>query len=99
MIGKILMGIMSLIISLVNVLLAPIDALIASALPDLSAGLTAVNSMLDYAATYFTYLVDMTLLGQTAINLIIAYYTFVLTLPLGVATVKLAIKWYDKLKP
>lgn len=99
MIGKILMGIMSLIIGLVNVLLAPIDALIASALPSLDNALSAVNQLLITAGDYLSYLVDLTLLSSTAISIIIMYYSFVLVLPLGVATVKLAIKWYDKLKP
>lgn len=99
MIGKILMGIMSLIIGLVNVLLAPIDALIANALPSLSSALISAQSYINYATFYLDYLVDMTLLSTNAISFILMYYTFVLTLPLGVATVKLAIKWYDKLKP
>lgn len=99
MIGKILMGIMSLIIGLVNVLLAPIDALIASALPDLSNALNFISNMFDIATRYITFIVNWSFISSTGISLIIAYYTFVLTVPIGIATVKLAIKWYNKLKP
>lgn len=99
MIGKILMGIMSLIISLVNVLLAPIDALIASALPNVSAGLTFISNMFDLAGTYVGFIVNWTFITNSGLTLIFAYYSFILTYPLAIATIKLAIKWYDKLKP
>lgn len=99
MIGKILMGIMKLIIKLVSVLLSPIDNLITSSLPTLSNGLTAFNSLIDYALNFIGYVVDASGLSSTAISLIILYYGFVLVVPLAVYTIKLAIKWYNALKP
>lgn len=99
MIGKILTGIMSLIIGLVNVLLSPIDLLIQNALPDVSSALTAFNSLIDYVINFLGFCVDATGLSSTAISLIIIYYSFSLVVPLTVYTVKLAIKWYNALKP
>lgn len=99
MIGKILTGIFKLIISLVNVILSPIDTLINNALPDVASGINAFNSLINYVINFMAYVVDASGLSSTAINLIILYFTFTLTLPLSVYTIKLAMKWYDKLKP
>lgn len=98
MINAILQGIISLIMTLVDVLLSPIDLLIETFLPDLSSGISAIGSMFDYALTYVSYLVDMTLLSSSTISLIILYYTFKLTAPIAFSTVKLAISWYKSLK-
>lgn len=99
MINAILSGIMSLIIGLVNILLAPIDLAIKAALPDLSSAISAVGSYFGLALQNVGFAISLTGLSSTAISIIILYYTFKLTLPLTFATIKLAIKWYDKLKP
>lgn len=99
MINAILKGIMSLIIGLVQLLLAPIDLAIKSALPDLSAALSAVGSYFDLALQNVGFAVSLTGLSSTAISLIVLYFTFKLTLPLTFSMIKLAIKWYDKIKP
>lgn len=99
MISKILTGIFKLVISLVNVLLVPIDNIIASALPEL-------GEAIDFVAQYFSFLANllpwvMSWIGLSTIvlELFVAYITFKLTVPLLVHTIKLSIKWYDKLKP
>lgn len=99
MINAILTGIMSLIIGLVNILLTPIDLAVKAALPDLSSALSAVGSYFELALQDIGFVISVTGLSSTAISLIILYYTFKLTLPITFAAIKLAIKWYDKLKP
>lgn len=99
MINTILKGVMSLIISLVNVLLTPIDLAIKTALPDISCALTSIGKFFDLALDNVGFAISITGLSSTAISLLILYFTFKLTLPLTFATIKLAIKWYDKLKP
>lgn len=99
MINAILSGVMTLIISLVNVLLAPIDLAVKAALPDLSSAISAVGSYFQLALQNMGFIISVTGLSSTAISIIILYYTFKLTLPITFATIKLAIKWYDKLKP
>lgn len=99
MINAILKGIFSLIISLVNVLLTPIDALIESALPDLSNLLSYVSGFFNYAASVVPWGISWLGLPSILISGYVAYMTFKLTLPLAISTIKLAIKWYDKLKP
>lgn len=99
MINKILTGIMKLIISLVSLLLKPIDLLISSALPNLSSAISAIGSFLDLIKQCLGWAISVTGLSSECLSLIVLFFTFKLTLPLAIYTVKLAIKWYDKLKP
>lgn len=99
MINAILKGIMSLIIGLVNILLSPIDLAIKAALPDLASAISSIGSYFNLALENVGFAISITGLSSTAISIIILYYTFKLTLPITFATIKLAIKWYDKLKP
>ena len=99
MIGKLLSGIFKLIIGLVSVLLSPIDAIISSTLPDLSSALNSVNSFIDYIISIIGYVIDASCLSDIALALIVTYYTFVIGGTFSVSVVKLALKWYDKLKP
>lgn len=99
MINAILIGIINIVMFLCNLILAPFDFLISSLLPDLSNALTSVAVMFDYALSYIGFAIDMTGISDFGISLIVAYWVFALTAPLAVYTVKLAISWYNSLKP
>lgn len=99
MINALLTGIMNLIMTLVSVLLTPIDLAIKAALPDLSSAISAVGSYFQLALQNIGFIISLTGLSSTAISILILYYTFKLTVPLTFSTIKLAIKWYDKIKP
>lgn len=99
MINALLTGIFNLIIGLVGVVLAPIDTLITTFLPDLSTGLSAIGSMFALADNVMGFCVSVTGLSSETLALIVLYWTFKLTAPLAVSTVKSAIKWYKALKP
>lgn len=99
MINKILMGIISLIITIVNALLSPIDSLISSALPGLSNAFTLIGNLLGLLTDIIPWVMSWLGLNTTIRTLVVAYFTFILSLPLVVHTIKLAIKWYDKIKP
>lgn len=99
MINAILKGIFSLIISLVNLLLLPIDNLINSALPAVSTGLDYVKNFIDTILGFIPWICSWFNFPTAFLTLIIGYYTFKLTVPLAVHTIKLAIAWYDKIKP
>lgn len=99
MINKILMGIISLIITLVNTLLSPIDSLISSALPGLDDAFTLIGNLLSLLTDTIPWVMSWLGLNQTIRGLVVAYFTFILTIPFVVHTIKLAIRWYDKLKP
>lgn len=98
MIKAIINGVISLIMSLVTVLTAPIDLIIQGALPDLSNALTAFGAVLDIISNAIGWVIDMTGISSTSISLIITYYTFKLTVPILFTSIKSAIKWYQTLK-
>lgn len=98
MINAILKGVFNLVISLVDVILSPIDLLINNALPSIATGLNYVSSFFNYILGFIPWIMSWFHLPQEFITLVIAYYTFKLTVPLTVHTVKLAVSWYDKLK-
>lgn len=99
MIGKILSGIMNLIIGLINLLLYPIDALIESALPSLSSALSAVGSFLNVALQSIGWVISVTGISSSVISLVVAYYVFKLTVPMLFYLIKLVLAWYNRLKP
>lgn len=99
MINSILTGIINLIISLVSLILLPIDALILSILPDLSNAFTAIGSFLNLISSGIGWAVSLTGLSSATISLIVSYWTFTLTAPMLFYMIKLALSWYNKLKP
>lgn len=98
MINAIIMGIMKLIMGLVSVLLSPIDSLISQFLPSLDSAINAIGAMFSYVSNFMGFVVSATGLSSETLSLIVLYYTFKLTVPLMVSTVKSAIKWYNALK-
>lgn len=93
------MGIIKLIISLVSLILTPIDNLILTVLPDLSNGLTAVGSFLNLISNGIGWVISASGLSNEALSLIVAYFAFKLTAPMLFYLIKLALSWYNKLKP
>lgn len=98
MIKAIINGIISLIMSLVSVLSAPIDLIIKNTLPDLGNALSSFGSMLDILGNSIGWVISFTGISSTAISLIITYYIFKLSTPILFSTLKSAIKWYKTLK-
>lgn len=99
MINKILTGIIKLIVSLVTLILSPIDNLIESALPQLSSAFTAIGNFLNLISSGIGWAISLTGLSSNAIGLIVAYYAFTLTAPMLFYMIKLALSWYNRLKP
>lgn len=98
MINAIINGMMSLIISLVNVILSPIDLLISQFLPSLDNALNGFASFLTTSSTYIGWVIDFVGIPTELISLIVSFYTFKLTVPLMFSAIKSAIKWYKSLK-
>lgn len=98
MIKAIIKGVFKLIISLVDILLIPIDTLISSTMPSISAGLSAVSGFFTWVSGLIPWGISWFPVNSTVLTLFVGYITFSLTAPLAVNTIKLAIKWYDKLK-
>lgn len=99
MINKILMGIFKIILSLVNLLLLPINALITNYLPNVSNAFSTIRQLFNTLFTYVGWCVDASFISADTIALIIACLTLRLTLPLLINTIKLALKWFQAVKP
>lgn len=98
MINAILKGLMNFVISIVNVILSPIDALIETALPSLSDALSSIGDFFDLCGTYIGWGIDLLGIPSSLISFVILYYVFKLTVPLAVSAVKMAVRWYNALK-
>lgn len=98
MINAFLTGIINLISDLVNVILLPIDILINSYMPDLVGVLTAIEDFFDWVCGFIPFVCSWLNIPSWFISFVITLFTFKLTVPLLVHTVKLGIAWYDKLK-
>lgn len=99
MIKKILSGIIKLIIGLCTIILTPIDNLIESSLPQLSSAFTAIGNFLNIISSSIGWVISLTGLSSNAISLLVAYYGFTLTAPMLFYMIKLALSWYNRLKP
>lgn len=98
MINAIVNGIISLVMNLVNVITAPIDAIITQFLPDLSTAISSFGNFLETISSSIGWVISLSGISTTAISLIVMYYTFKLTVPILFASIKAAIKWYNSLK-
>lgn len=99
MINALLTGIFKLIVGLCSVILSPIDLLITNALPSLDQGLTAVASFFTYIGSSIGWVISLTGLSSETLSLLVLYFTFKLTAPMLFYMIKLALSWYNKLKP
>ena len=93
------MGIIKLITGLVTLILSPIDNLIQSALPDLSSALTGVGNFLNLISNSIGWGISALGLSNETLSLIVMYFTFKLTAPMMFYMIKLALTWYNKIKP
>lgn len=99
MINAILKGLFNLVISLVSLILTPIDALINSAFPSIASGLGYITDFFNYIGGMMSWLLSWFHLPQAFLNLVVGYLIFKLTVPLTIHTIKLALHWYHILKP
>lgn len=99
MIAKLFTFLFDLVIKLVQILLSGVDALIEQFLPSVSDAINMISSLFSQVLNFIPWAMSWMGLNSTVIGIVVAVITFQLTVPILVHTVKLAIKWYDKLKP
>lgn len=100
MIAKLMSAIIKLIIKLVTVLMTPINSLITNMLPqDIVNGLNSIGSFFQVVSNGIGWVISASGIPSSAIAIIVATLTFKLTVPILVHLTKLALAWYDKLKP
>lgn len=98
MINSVITGIFNIIINLVNVILTPIDALIENSLPSLNSAISAIGELFALIGSSIGWGISLIGIPTECIQLIVLYYSFKLTVPIGFYIIKLAIAWYNKLK-
>lgn len=98
MIKALINGIFKLILTLVNLILLPIDSLISNYLPSVSDALNVVSGFFNWVASLLPWGISWFGFSSTTISLFVGYITFELTVPLLTHAIKLAIKWYNALK-
>lgn len=98
MIKALINGIISLVISLVNLLLTPINTLINNNLPGVAHALELINSFFDKLGEVCPFVISYFGLSTELLNLIVDLSVFILSIPLLVTTIKVAVKWYNNLK-
>lgn len=91
--SSVLNVVFSSLISFVNLLLAPIDSLINTYIPDLSNALSGISNFLSIIGQNIAWCVSLTGLSSSAISLIILYYIFILSVKPTVYFFKLIVKW------
>ena len=91
-------SLISLVLSFISLILTPIDLLISRLFPDLSNILTYIGSLLTLISSGIGWVISLSGLSSVAISLVVSYYTFSITASLSMYVIKLAIKWYHKLK-
>lgn len=99
MIGALFNALFSLIINLVDIILLPIDTIIQSAFPSVAQLLASVNSMFSLVLSGLGWVIGLTCLPPLAFQLLLLYFTFILTVPIAISSIKLVIRWYNAIKP
>lgn len=98
MINAILTGIFELVIGLTSIILTPLDWAIQAALPGFNAWFVTIGVTFDVVYDVIGFVISASGLSDTAIDMVIAYWTFKLTVPFTFKSIKLALKWYNSLK-
>lgn len=98
MINAILKGVFKIVTKFINILLSPINALIVSFLPGFNDMLSYVTQFFTTASQYVGFITDSLFIDSNVLSFLILYWTFKLTFPLAVYSIKLVVKWYNSLK-
>lgn len=99
MIKALLSGIIKLIIGLVSILFYPIDLAISAILPDVSTMFTYVAQFFTIIGNGISYALSFIPIFPEFWVVFVAIYTIRLTFPITMYAIKLALRWYDKVKP
>jgi len=97
--NSIFVAIFNIVAFLIHLILLPIDALISTYIPSLDDAFTSIASYLTIIFTNMGWVLSITGIPSGIIALVVAYTIFKLTLPINVWFLKLAVGWWNKLKP
>lgn len=91
-------GVLTIFNIFVDIIFAPIDALLMNVIPDYNSMSIYVSNFLSYFEDTFYFVVSWINIPKVAIGFILGYITFRVTLFFGTLAFRLFIKWYNALK-
>lgn len=99
LINAILNGFLNLVITLVGILLYPIDYAINSTFPSFTEVLTGFGNFLDQILLSIPWILSWFHIPQFLLAFICSYFIGKLTVSLVVHELKIALAWYRKIMP
>jgi len=99
MVNAILNGFFNLVIGLVSTILAPIDSLINSAIPQFGNVLTNFANFLTYILGFIPWGLSWFHIPATTLTFVIYYLIAKITTSATIHIIKLALAWWRTLKP
>lgn len=97
--STLLQTLIAVVNQLVAIILAPISAIITALLPGVDGLFSNVSAWLIYATTYVGWVIDALGIPPVVISIIVSFYTFKLMSSFAVWGIKIALKWWEALKP
>lgn len=98
MVKFIIKALLKVIMFLVDIVLAPLNLLIRALMPDFANIISIVNGFFDMLGDYSAIAVSYLGLTPLVLNSILLLLGAIISIPLAVHTIKLAIRWYNALK-
>lgn len=91
-------AILSLCMTIIKIILSPIDLIIVNYLPDINNLSINISNFLDLCMTNIGWVIDAFMIPAGVITLIIAYLVFKYTVQFAIWSIKLVISWIGALK-
>lgn len=85
--------IMTVVSTIVSIILLPFAVLIEQFLPDYSNAMGQVQALFTYMGQYMGWAINAVGIPVVVVAMITGYYTFVISLTLGVWLIKLFLRW------
>lgn len=90
---------MSFVIGLFNIIMAPIDFLLSSLLPFVYEDfLSPINDFINTFISFVPFVADLTFLPSFVLHLIVSFLIFKYSAKFAVFSIKLIVKWWNYLK-
>lgn len=98
MIGKLILALLNLIGKIVSIILAPVDLLVSSMLPNISSVLVSITEYLSMPGRFMSWIFSLVHIPNIVPTLIIAYWVFKYGITTAIAGTKKVITLYRRFK-
>lgn len=85
--------------SLLGVVLAPLNLLINTLIPDFSNYITPIYNLFNLVLNSIGYVIDLLGISSVALNIVVLTITYNVIVMLSAYSIKLGVKWYRALMP